>query len=319
MGTSAYCCRGHTRMSKLRKREISGNVMEANEKRKRGSSGMKADERKGKEPLDIQKGFPLRKSTRRRFSPPDESNKMVANMVTMEMLERMEAILESKLKQRDAKMESELLQRDEKMKSKLQLMYAVLKEAGKSTYLSQTPAELGILVKENAEVRDDCVPLAVNEKVANDIWGSRVEWNSLNDPGVRILEEKFNKMLKKVKWNQCKQEMVFTGHEREELSDQKQIDYTIYIKGKCHVASNVTALVSLYSFPDPGKRSKRPKYNCKAHVGHAIRRAISVLQSAGPVRKRIAVAITNLRCIQWYTVERAWSEDVWDMRVTVML
>ncbi|MCO5605348.1 hypothetical protein L7F22_059531 [Adiantum nelumboides] len=293
------------RSRRVRKRENFGNVVEADQRRKRESfcNVMEADQRsKGKEPLKIQKKFPLRKSTRRR-SPPDKSDKVVANMVTMEMLERMEAILESKLQQQV-----------EKMGSKMQLMYTALREAGKSTYLSQTPAELGLLVKENAEVRDDCVPSPVDGKVANHIWGSQVEWDSLNDPSVRILEEKFNKMLQKVKWHQCKQEMVFTGHAREELSDQKQIDYTIYIKGKCHVASNVTGLVSLYSFPDPGKHSKRSKYNCKAHVGHAIRRAISVLQSASPARKKIVVAVTNLRCIQWYTVERAWSEDAWDMR-----
>ncbi|KAI5072989.1 hypothetical protein GOP47_0013095 [Adiantum capillus-veneris] len=156
-------------------------------------------------------------------------------MVTMEFLEKMGNFFESKLQQNNENLESMLQQNNEnlesKWESKLQLMYGALMQATKGTCLSQTPAELGLLVKESAEVRLDCVPVPVDERLANRIWGSRDECDSLNNSKLRILKENINRMLLKVKWDQCKQEMVFTGHEREELPDQKQIDYTIYVKG----------------------------------------------------------------------------------------
>lgn len=163
-------------------------------------------------------------------------------------------------------------------------------------------------------MKDDCAPQPKNNSEANRIWGSRDMWDQLShDSNFRILEAEFTKMLAKVKWTLCQQKMIFTGQEREELSQQKQLDYTIHINGKgCHPA-NITALLSLYSFPDPGKKSKKEKYNGKAHVGHVIRRAITVLRSAGPSRSKILVGVTNLRSIQWYTVERPFGVEYDDL------
>lgn len=115
-------------------------------------------------------------------------------------------------------------------------------------------------------------------------------------------------MLNNVKWDKCSQKMSFTGYEKEELSNQKHLDYTIYVKDKARVLSNVTALLSLFSLPDPRKKSKKGKYNGKAQVGHAIRQATTVLNSAGPSRSKIVVGVTNLRCVQWYTVEKIGCE-----------
>lgn len=139
--------------------------------------------------------------------------------------------------------------------------------------------------------------------------GATIQGFDTKDSKYRILEEDFNKMLEKVNWDMCLQKMSFTGHEREELSEQKQLDYTIYVKGKERLPSNVTAVLSLFSLPDPGKKSKKGKYNCKAHVGHVLRRATTILNSAGPSRSKIVVGVTNLRCVQWYTVEKPGSED----------
>lgn len=157
-----------------------------------------------------------------------------------------------------------------------------------------------------------CVPLPVDEETANKLWGeenlesfAELQNNTKN----RILEKEFIKMLERVNWDMCKQKMVFTGNAQEELSQQKQIDFSIHIKGRECLPCYVTALVSLHSIPDPGPKSKQPKYNGKDPLGHAVRRATVVLHNAGPSRRKIILGLTNLRSIQWYTVGRGIDKD----------
>lgn len=132
----------------------------------------------------------------------------------------------------------------------------------------------------------------------------------MEESETKVSEAVFRTMLSDVNESMCHNVMTFTGNAQEDgKSLRKLIDFTIHIKGKASLPCYTTGLLSLHSLPEPGKQGNLDKkYNGKHHVGHAISRAITTMEDAGPTRRKILVGVTNLRKIQWFTVERS-SED----------